>query len=85
PEHDDVLLSTERLSELGPIDVVERRVRVGAGATAAAVQKAAVEAGLVFGVDLASRDSATVGGMAATNAGGLRCHGPRPTSPPCGP
>ena len=72
PEHDDVLLSTERLSELGPIDVVERRVRVGAGATAAAVQKAAVEAGLVFGVDLASRDSATVGGMAATNAGGLR-------------
>ena len=72
PEHDDVLLSTERLSELGPIDVVERRVRVGAGATAAAVQKAAVDAGLVFGVDLASRDSATVGGMAATNAGGLR-------------
>jgi len=72
PEHDDVLLSTERLDEIGPIDVGERRVRVGAGATAAAVQKAAVEAGLVFGVDLASRDSATVGGMAATNAGGLR-------------
>ncbi|OOK64471.1 FAD linked oxidase, C-terminal domain protein [Mycobacterium kansasii] len=28
--------------------------------------------GLVFGVDLSARDSATVGGMAATNAGGLR-------------
>ena len=28
--------------------------------------------GLVFGVDLAARDSATVGGMASTNAGGLR-------------
>ncbi|WP_319457181.1 MULTISPECIES: FAD-binding oxidoreductase [unclassified Mycobacterium] len=72
PEHDDVLLSTERLTDIGPIDTKERRVRVGAGATAAAVQKAAAEAGLVFGVDLASRDSATVGGMAATNAGGLR-------------
>ncbi|MCP9271014.1 FAD-binding oxidoreductase [Mycolicibacterium arenosum] len=72
PEHDDVLLSTERLNHIGPVDVTERRVRVGAGATAAAVQRAAADAGLVFGVDLASRDSATVGGMAATNAGGLR-------------
>jgi FAD/FMN-containing dehydrogenase len=36
------------------------------------VQQAAVKAGLVFGVDLAARDSATVGGMASTNAGGLR-------------
>ena len=72
PEHDDVLLSTERLSPIGEVDAVERRVRAGAGATLAAVQRAAAEAGLVFGVDLAARDSATVGGMASTNAGGLR-------------
>ncbi|MCV7175744.1 FAD-binding oxidoreductase [Mycolicibacterium sphagni] len=72
PEHDDVLLSTERLTEIGDVDVVERRIRVGAGVTAAAVQRAAAEAGLLFGVDLAARDSATVGGMASTNAGGLR-------------
>ncbi|TPG36137.1 FAD-binding oxidoreductase [Mycobacterium hodleri] len=72
PEHDDVLLSTERLSAIGEIDTVERRIRAGAGATLAAVQRAAVDAGLVFGVDLAARDSATVGGMASTNAGGLR-------------
>lgn len=72
PEHDDVLLSTERLSEIGSVDTVERRVRAGAGATLAAVQRAATQAGLVFGVDLAARDSATVGGMASTNAGGLR-------------
>jgi FAD/FMN-containing dehydrogenase len=52
--------------------VVERRIRVGAGATLAEVQRAASAAGLVFGVDLAARDSATVGGMASTNAGGLR-------------
>jgi FAD/FMN-containing dehydrogenase len=72
PEHDDVLLSTERLSGLGDVDTVERRVEVGAGATLAGVQHAANTAGLVFGVDLAARDSATVGGMASTNAGGLR-------------
>jgi FAD/FMN-containing dehydrogenase len=72
PEHDDVLLSTERLREIGEVDVVERRIHVGAGATLAEVQRAASAAGLVFGVDLAARDSATVGGMASTNAGGLR-------------
>jgi FAD/FMN-containing dehydrogenase len=72
PEHDDVLLSTERLRDVGEVDVVERRIHVGAGATLADVQRAASAAGLVFGVDLAARDSATVGGMASTNAGGLR-------------
>ncbi|WP_152664907.1 FAD-binding oxidoreductase, partial [Mycobacterium sp. UM_Kg27] len=38
PEHDDVLLSTERLNTVGEVDPVERRVSVGAGATLAAVQ-----------------------------------------------
>jgi FAD/FMN-containing dehydrogenase len=72
PERDDVLLSTERLCTVGDVDTIERRVEAGAGATLAAVQHAATAAGLVFGVDLAARDTATVGGMASTNAGGLR-------------
>ncbi len=72
PEHDDVLLSTERLCAISEVDTIERRVEAGAGATLAAVQRAAGAAGLVFGVDLAARDTATVGGMASTNAGGLR-------------
>src|SRR6202012_369482 len=72
PEHDDVLLSTERLSTISDVDTIERRVEAGAGATLAAVQSAASATGLVFGVDLAARDTATVGGMASTNAGGLR-------------
>ncbi|HEX7321679.1 MAG TPA: FAD-binding oxidoreductase [Mycobacterium sp.] len=71
PEHDDVLLSTERLNTVGDVDTAERRVVAGAGATLASVQRAAAAAGLVFGVDLAARDTATVGGMASTNAGGL--------------
>ncbi|OBK22211.1 oxidoreductase [Mycobacterium asiaticum] len=72
PEHDDVLLSTERLTAISDVDTVEHRLLAGAGATLAAVQAAAAAAGLVFGVDLSARDSATVGGMASTNAGGLR-------------
>jgi FAD/FMN-containing dehydrogenase len=72
PEHDDVLLSTERLTAVGEVDTVERRIMVGAGVTLAEVQRAAAKAELVFGVDLSARDSATVGGMASTNAGGLR-------------
>ena len=72
PEHDDMLLSTERMCAVGDVDSVERRITVGAGATLTAVQRAASAAGLVFGVDLAARDTATVGGMASTNAGGLR-------------
>jgi FAD/FMN-containing dehydrogenase len=72
PEHDDVLLSTERLREVGDVDVIERRIHVGSGVALAEVHRAATAAGLVFGVDLAARDSATVGGMASTNAGGLR-------------
>ena len=72
PEHDDVLLSTERLRTVGEVETAERRVRAGAGVTLARLQSAAAEAGLLFGVDLSARDSATVGGMTATNAGGLR-------------
>ena len=72
PENDDVLLSTERLTAVGPVDRGQRRVRVGSGTTLRNLQRAAAEEGLLFGVDLAARDSATVGGMASTNAGGLR-------------
>lgn len=71
PEHDDVLLSTERLVDIGDVDRDELRVTVGAGVTLARLHKVAADAGFLFGVDIASRDSATIGGMVATNAGGL--------------
>jgi FAD/FMN-containing dehydrogenase len=72
PEHNDVLLSTERLTDFDDVDTASRRVRVGAGVTLAELQCVAGAAGLLLGVDLAARDSATVGGMVSTNAGGLR-------------
>lgn len=78
PTDGAVLLSTERLDEVGEVDAVRGRVLVGAGAVLARVADAARAAGWEFGVDLASRDSATIGGMVATDAGGSRvvAHGP---------
>ncbi|MEZ5262302.1 MAG: FAD-binding oxidoreductase [Acidimicrobiales bacterium] len=67
----ELLLSLRRLDRIDAVDVAAAQVTVGAGATLAAVQAAARAAGLAFGVDLGARDSATIGGMAATNAGGL--------------
>jgi len=72
PAGGEVLLSLTRLDTLGEVDVAAGQVTVGAGVTLAALQAHARAAGLDFGVDLAARDSATVGGLVATNAGGIR-------------
>lgn len=66
-----VLLSTTRLADVAAVDATAAQVTAGAGATLAAVQAAARAAGLMFPVDLAARESATIGGMVATNAGGV--------------
>jgi FAD/FMN-containing dehydrogenase len=67
-----VVLSTSRLRHLAPVDPVSRQVTVGAGVTLAELQRHAGAAGLLYGVDTAARDTATIGGTVATNAGGLR-------------
>src|SRR4051794_24453429 len=72
PAGGEVLMSLTRLASLGAVDASSSQVTAGAGVTLAALQGAAREAGLDFGVDLAARDSATVGGLIATNAGGIR-------------
>jgi FAD/FMN-containing dehydrogenase len=66
-----VLLSTRRLRGLGPVDTLAAQVTAGAGVTLAQLHAHAAAAGLEYGVDLAARDSATVGGTIATNAGGI--------------
>jgi FAD/FMN-containing dehydrogenase len=66
-----VLVSTLRLASLGPVDELTGQVTVGAGATLADVQVHAAASGLATSVDLASRGSATIGGMIATDAGGI--------------
>ena len=67
-----VILSTGRLTSLDSVDVRSGQVAAGAGVTIAKLRAHAAAAGLSYGVDLASRDTATVGGTIATNAGGIR-------------
>jgi FAD/FMN-containing dehydrogenase len=67
----EVVCSLTRLQGI-EVDVSAGQVTVGAGVTVARLQEAARAAGWAYGVDLASRDSATVGGTIATNAGGIR-------------
>ena len=66
-----VVLSTRRLDSVGGVDDLTGQVTVGAGVTLGDVQRHAAAAGWHYGVDLAARDSATIGGTVATNAGGI--------------
>ena len=78
-----VVVSLERLRELGTIDRATLQVSAGAGVTLAELQDAAAarpeagarsatEARLAAGLDLGARDGATLGGLVACDAGGPR-------------
>ena len=71
PRGGEVVLSLVRLRELGEVDPATAQVQAGAGITLAALQTHARAAGLDAGVDFGGRDGATVGGMVATDAGGM--------------
>lgn len=68
----ELVLSTVRLDGVSDRDVDAGQLTAGAGTSIAEVQEAAGAMGWRYGIDLASRDTATVGGTVATNAGGLR-------------
>jgi FAD/FMN-containing dehydrogenase len=68
----EVVLSLRRLSGITGVDALGGQLSAGAGTTIAELHAAAAAAGWSYGVDLASRDSATAGGTIATNAGGLQ-------------
>jgi FAD/FMN-containing dehydrogenase len=78
PRGGEVVLSMRRLDAIEDMDADAGEVTVGAGVTLAAAQAAARAAGWEVGVDFGARDTATIGGMVATNAGGVNVlrHGP---------
>jgi FAD/FMN-containing dehydrogenase len=67
-----VVVRTRGLALVGPVDRDAGQITVGAGVTLAEVHAAVAGSGWEFGVDLGARDTATIGGMVATNAGGIR-------------
>ena len=71
PRGGEVVLSLRRLHAIRPFDAQHGEVVVGAGAVLGAVRAGARVAGWDVGVDMASRDTATIGGMVSTNAGGV--------------
>ena len=72
PVDGEVVVDLRRLDAITDVDPIGGQLTAGAGASIAAVQAAAGAAGWAYGVDLAARDTATVGGSVATDAGGLR-------------
>src|SRR5919201_2024806 len=72
PRGGEVLLSLRRLDAVGEIDAGSAQVEAGAGVALAALQAHAGAAGLDPGIDFAARDTATVGGLVAVDAGGAR-------------
>jgi len=68
----EVVLALTRLDAIGSPSADTAQIVVGAGATLAALQAALAPTPFEFAVDHAARSSATLGGMAATNAGGAQ-------------
>lgn len=66
-----VIVSLVRMNAMETVDVLAGQVTVQAGVRLVDLQRHASAAGWHYGVDLAARDSATVGGTIATNAGGI--------------
>jgi len=67
----ELIVSLQRMNRIERLDPVERVAVVEAGATLEDLQTAAAAYRLEPGIDLAARGTATIGGMASTNAGGV--------------
>jgi FAD/FMN-containing dehydrogenase len=67
----ELLLSLDRMTKILRVDAADNTMTVQAGATLKSVQDAAVEAGRLFPLSLASEGSCRIGGNLSTNAGGL--------------
>jgi len=72
PGENDLCLSLERMRGIEEIDRSAATMTVLAGTRLQTVQEAAFEAGFEFPIDMASRGSCQIGGVLATNGGGIR-------------
>ncbi len=72
PRRGEVVLSLARLTAIGEVDLAAAQLVAGAGVTLAGLQAAARAADLDAGLDFGARDSCTLGGVVACDAGGAR-------------
>ncbi len=71
-EPEEIVLSLERLNTIEDVDTLGRTLLTQAGVPLQRIQQAALEAGMIFPLDLGARGSCQIGGNVATNAGGNR-------------
>ncbi len=70
-EPGQLIVDLKKMNRIVDLDPATGTMSVEAGATLQEVQEACVGHGLTPGVDLSARGTATIGGMIATNAGGM--------------
>jgi FAD/FMN-containing dehydrogenase len=68
----EIVLSTERLQGVDAVDERVGDLTAGPGTPLGEIRRTASDLGWQYAVDIASRDSATLGGTIATNAVGIR-------------
>jgi glycolate oxidase len=73
PGEGTLVLGTSRLTSLGRVDPVQRRVRVEPGVLNDGVTRHASRWGLHFAPDPSSQSASSIGGNIAENAGGPHC------------
>lgn len=73
PVRSGIVLSTERLDRIFPVNAVDRSVRVQAGVITRQINEQAKPYGLFYAPDPASSAISSIGGNIATNAGGFHC------------
>lgn len=70
-QKNEVILSMERMNQIESIDIAGNTATVGAGVVLQTLQEACQKKDRLFPLDLGARGSCTLGGNAATNAGGI--------------
>ena len=68
----DLVLSLEKMNAIEEIDTTSRSMTVQAGVILEHIHEAAAANGLMFPMSFGAKGSAQIGGVIATNAGGLR-------------
>ena len=71
PLNGELIISLRKMKNVNFSDTNDNQIVAEAGATLLEIQNLALERSMIYGVDFAARDSATIGGTIATNAGGL--------------
>ena len=68
----EIVISLEKMNKIEEVDTKSRTITVQAGVKLEEVQNAAKDSGLLFPLNFGAKGSAHMGGVIATNAGGLR-------------